>query len=189
MRLTFLGTSAGTPTRDRNVSGVGLSLEREWFLFDCGEGTQHRILTTSLSLSRLRRIFISHLHGDHCFGLFGLLGSRSLAGVATPLDLYGPEGLEEMVRRTLQLSGGGLNDAIRFHTIDEAGGAVHEDETLKIRAVPADHRGVCFSWWLREARRPGPLNVDRALELGVPSGPLLGRLKAGESITLENGQV
>ena len=71
MQLTFLGTSAGAPTKDRNVTGVALKQGGSWDLFDCGEATQHQLLSTPLSLPKLNRIFISHLHGDHCFGIFG----------------------------------------------------------------------------------------------------------------------
>ena len=89
MELTFLGTSSGTPTRARNVSGVGLRHggAKNWYLVDCGEGTQHQILRTRLSLVRLRAIFITHVHGDHCFGLPGLLGSAALAGRRDPLTI------------------------------------------------------------------------------------------------------
>ena len=109
MQLTFLGTSAGVPTRTRNVTAMLLNLQhptqpRLW-LFDCGEGTQHQLLHTPFNPGKIERIFISHLHGDHLFGLPGLICSRSMAGSAQPLTLYGPTGLKAFVETTLRLSG------------------------------------------------------------------------------------
>ena len=99
MQLTFLGTSSGTPTRTRNVSGVALSIDerRDWYLIDCGEGTQHQILRTPLSLLSLRTILITHMHGDHCYGLPGLLASAELAGRTEPLTLIGPASLKPYI--------------------------------------------------------------------------------------------
>src|SRR5947209_9771498 len=104
MRVTFLGTGSGAPSRYRNVSALTVQRSQQpgaW-LFDCGEGTQHQILRSPLRLSQIERIFITHLHGDHLFGLPGLLASRSLqAGSETPVTLYGPQGVDEYLRQTL----------------------------------------------------------------------------------------
>ena len=80
MNFTFLGTSAGTPTKSRNVSAIGFNLDKssKWYLFDCGEGTQHQLLYSDLSIGKLDKIFITHLHGDHCYGLAGLIASKSM---------------------------------------------------------------------------------------------------------------
>lgn len=111
MELLFLGTSAGVPTRSRNVTAILLNLQHPTqaglWLFDCGEGTQHQMLTTPFNRGKLDRIFISHLHGDHLFGLPGLLCSRSMAGNVQPLTLYGPKGLREFTETALRLSGSG----------------------------------------------------------------------------------
>ena len=107
MKITFLGTSAGAPTRRRNVTSIALQFDQQstLWLFDCGEGTQHQVLRSPLRLSQLERIFFTHLHGDHLFGLAGLLASRSLQdGIETPVTLYGPEGLEDYVRCALEVS-------------------------------------------------------------------------------------
>ena len=96
MQVTFLGTSSGVPTRSRNVSAMALRLSQrsELWLFDCGEGTQHQFLRSDLRLSQLRRIFITHMHGDHTYGLPGLLASLGLAGNSTGVELYGPNPLK-----------------------------------------------------------------------------------------------
>lgn len=99
MEVVFLGTGAGVPSKDRNVSSIALRWTEsggDTWLFDCGEATQHRILHSSVRLSRISRIWITHLHGDHIFGLPGLLGSRSFQDAKRPLTLYGPEGLENL---------------------------------------------------------------------------------------------
>jgi len=100
MEITFLGTSSGVPTRARNVSSVALRLPQraEFWMFDCGEGTQHQLLRSELKTSQLRRIFITHLHGDHIFGLMGLLASCGLAGNNETIDIYGPQGLKEYLK-------------------------------------------------------------------------------------------
>ena len=109
MELTFLGTSAGVPTRTRNMTSIILNLQQptraEMWLFDCGEGTQHQFLRTPYHPGKLNKIFITHLHGDHLFGLPGLLCSRSMQGNSLPLTLYGPKGLKEFVETALRLSG------------------------------------------------------------------------------------
>lgn len=111
MELLFLGTSAGVPTRTRNMTSMVLNLQQptmaEMWLFDCGEGTQHQFLHTPYHPGKLNKIFITHLHGDHLFGLPGLLCSRSMQGNSLPLTLYGPKGLKEFVETALRLSGSG----------------------------------------------------------------------------------
>ena len=109
MELIFLGTSAGVPTRSRNVTAILLDLKHPTrgglWLFDCGEGTQHQLLHTSYHPGKVDKIFITHLHGDHLFGLPGLLCSRSMAGNMNALTIYGPAGIGEFVETTLRLSG------------------------------------------------------------------------------------
>jgi ribonuclease Z len=189
MELVFLGTSAGVPTAQRNVSALALRDGPSWDLFDCGEGTQHRLAASSLSLARLRRVFVSHLHGDHCFGLPGLLTSRAMVGATTPLAMFGPEGLERFVRTALEVSSSHLTFPLEFHTVDEAGGPVVSDAAARVDAVPLVHRVVSFAWSIREAERRGEFLPEKAKALGVPVGPAYGQLQRGESVTLIDGTV
>src|SRR5471030_518494 len=119
MKITFLGTSSATPTRRRNVSALALQPEQrsEWWLFDCGEGTQHQVLRSSFTLPKLRRIFITHLHGDHCFGLPGLLASRALQGAQEPLDIHGPRGVGELLAAVRKTCGLYLPYTLTVHEI------------------------------------------------------------------------
>ncbi|MDW3177976.1 MAG: ribonuclease Z [Acidimicrobiia bacterium] len=188
MELTFLGTSSGTPTMERNVTGLALRIDGHWDLFDCGEATQHQLLKTSLSLSKLRRIFISHLHGDHCFGLFGLLGSRSMDGTIAPLTIYGPPGLKAMLETVLTASSTHLAYPMEIHEVSPDGGRVIDDAAITVDAVPLTHRVTSLAWSVREGDRPGQFNVEAARAAGVPEGPMFAQLQRGESVELTNGQ-
>ena len=188
MELTFLGTSAGIPTRRRNVSALAVRRGGTWDLFDCGEGTQHQLLRTPLSLSKLRRVFVSHLHGDHCFGLFGLLASRSTDSTVGPLTVFGPRGLGHMIDVVLRTSASHLTYELEVVEVDDEGGPLAVDD-LEVRAIPLSHRVTSFAWSMIEPDRPGSFDVETARSLGVPDGPLFGRLQRGESVTLDDGSV
>jgi ribonuclease Z len=188
LRITFLGTSAGVPTRSRNVSAAALRLPQraEVWLFDCGEATQHQIQRTDLRLSQITRIFISHLHGDHVFGLMGLIASSGLAGAAQPIRLYGPSGLRDFVQTTARLTRTLITDALTFQTSES--GTLYEDDEFIVSCQTLRHRVPAFGYRVTEKDRAGHFDVDRALALGIPEGPLYGRLKRGETITLEDGR-
>ncbi|HYY58904.1 MAG TPA: ribonuclease Z [Pyrinomonadaceae bacterium] len=188
MQITFLGTSAGVPTRSRNVSCVALRLpERgEVWLFDCGEGTQHQLLKSELKISQITRIFITHLHGDHLFGLVGLLASAGMAGHASRIDIYGPPGLDDYVRDITRHSETHFSYSAEVHTVEA--GAVFEDDDFTVSCRTLKHRVQTFGYRVTERDRPGAFDVERAARLGIPSGPLYGRLKRGERITLADGR-
>ena len=189
MRLLFLGTAAAVPSRARNVSALALQLEqrREWWLFDCGEGTQQQLLRTDLSISQVRRIFISHLHGDHCFGLPGLLATRGMKGGTEPLDLYGPPGIKEYIESMRRTTG---THFVYPYTITEVAkaGVIAEDDEYLVHAVFVPHAGLTMAFVVEEKQRQGRFRVEEAKALGIPSGPLYGRLKQGQSIQLEDGR-
>src|SRR5437763_15439435 len=137
MRITFLGTSSGTPTRSRNVSSMAVQLpdSSRVCLFDCGEGTQHQFLRSPLPLSQVERIFITHMHGDHLFGLPGLLASRSMqAGSTSPVTLYGPPGLQEYLRRALDLTQTRPGYPFEVRTVTP--GLVWEDARTRVLCAP-----------------------------------------------------
>jgi len=192
MELEFLGTGAGMPSKGRNTSSLALKLYEErgtiW-LFDCGEATQHQILRTAIKPRKIEKIFITHLHGDHIFGLPGLLSSRSFLGgeEPTPLTLYGPSGLKEWVHFTLDLTKTHLNYPIRFVEIEE--GIIFEDEQFIVKAKKLEHVIPCYGFRIEQKPLPGELYIEKALKLGVPKGPLLGKLKNGEDVVLDNGTI
>jgi ribonuclease Z len=188
LQITFLGTSAGVPTRARNVSAVALRLPQraEVWLFDCGEATQHQLQRTDLRLGQIARIFVSHLHGDHVFGLMGLLASCGLAGSAQPVTLYGPAGLEDYVRACARHTRTHLNDSLRIEQARP--GLIFEDAEYTVTCRPLRHRLQAFGYRVTEKDRPGHFDVERAAALGIPPGPVYGRLKRGETVTLADGR-
>lgn len=189
VEITFLGTSSGVPTRSRNVSSVALRLPQrgEVWLFDCGEGTQHQLLRSEIKTSQLRRIFITHLHGDHIFGLMGLLASCGLAGSAQPIDLYGPTGLKEYIQACSKYSHTHFGNRVQVYTVQP--GIVYEDEEFTVSCELLKHRIPAFGYQIREKNRPGRFNVEKAKALGIPPGRIYGQLKQGETVTLADGRI
>lgn len=177
------------PTRARNVSSVALRLPQraEIWLFDCGEGTQHQILRSDLKVSQITRIFITHMHGDHIYGLMGLLASCGLAGNPSRIDIYGPPKLDEYLKACGRYSQTHFSYPVKVHTVQP--GVIFEDEEFMVRCAPLTHRVPAFGYCVTEKDKPGRFDVDRAVALGIPPGPIYGRLKRGEAVALEDGRV
>ena len=177
MQVTFLGTSSGVPTRARNVSAVAVRLAQrsELWLFDCGEGTQHQFLRSDLRLSQLRRIFITHMHGDHVFGLPGLLASLGLSGSSGGVDLYGPDPLESYLEGVLRTSSTRIGYPLEVHQVRSAAEAnriVFEDSDLTVRATPLHHRVPAYAYRVEEKPKPGRFDIKKAQQLAIPPGPV-----------------
>jgi ribonuclease Z len=194
VQVTFLGTSSGVPTRARNVSAVALRLPQraELWLFDCGEATQHQFLRSELRVSQLRRIFITHMHGDHVFGLPGLLASLGLAGSCGGIDLYGPDPLRDYLEGVLRTSSTRIGYPLRTHRVHQAahsGTVLLDDDDLTVRCAPLTHRVPAYAYRVDRKPRPGRFDVDRARALGIPPGPIYAELKAGRRVTLEDGRI
>ncbi len=190
VQLHFLGTGAGMPSKERNTSALMIKLldeVSEMWLFDCGEATQHQILHTSLKPRKVTKIFITHLHGDHIFGLPGFLSSRSFQGGDEPLTIFGPPGLQQWIEQTLALSKTHLTYPLYFVEVQE--GIIFEDAHFAIYAQELRHVVPCYGYRIEQKDLPGELLIDKAQALGVPKGPLLGQLKNGYDVVLENGHV
>ncbi len=189
LKLHFLGTGAGMPSKERNTSSIAMKLLEErgtiW-LFDCGEATQHQILHTTIKPRKIEKIFITHLHGDHIFGLPGLLSSRSFLGGEDTLTIYGPVGLKNWIETTLALTTTHLSYPIKYVEVTE--GIIFEDEQFIVRAMLLAHVIPCYGYRIEQKPLLGELLVEKALTLGVPKGPLLGKLKQGENIVLASGE-
>lgn len=189
MQITFLGTSSGVPTRSRNVSSVALRLPQraELWLFDCGEGTQHQILRSELKISQLSRIFITHMHGDHIFGLMGLLATCGLAGNVQRIDIYGPPGLNEYIQAASRYSHTHFSYPIKVHAIRP--GIIYEDDDFTVSCGNLHHRITAFGYRVAEKDRTGRFDVEKAKALQIPPGRIYGQLKRGETVTLDDGRV
>ncbi|KIL39529.1 ribonuclease Z [Gordoniibacillus kamchatkensis] len=191
MELTFLGTGAGMPSKRRNVTSLMLNLMPErgsYWMFDCGEGTQHQALHSTVKLGKLEKLFITHLHGDHLYGIPGVLTSRSYQGGDTPLTLYGPRGLKAFVETALGVSDAHLAYPITVVELEEEG-VVCDDESFTVTAARLEHRVECFGYRIVERDLPGKLLTDKLQAYGIPKGPLYGKLKEGGSVQLENGTI
>ncbi|MDF9295645.1 ribonuclease Z [Geobacillus stearothermophilus] len=190
MELLFLGTGAGVPAKERNVSSIALQLLDErgaTWLFDCGEATQHQILHTAIRPRRIEHIFITHLHGDHLFGLPGLLGSRSFQSGETPLTVFGPKGIRAFVETALAVSGTKLRYELNIVEIDE--GVIFDDERFSVIAKRLDHGMLSYGFRVVEKDLPGPLLVERLQALGVRPGPIYQEIKQGKTVVLDDGTV
>ena len=179
MRLTFLGTAGSWPTKERSASAVALDLESELVLLDCGEGTQRQFFQSSASFMRVRRIFITHFHGDHFLGLPGLVQSMSLNHRETPLDIYGPPDAEEMVGRALRLGYFQLRFPVEVHALTP--GSTVELEGYRVKTARAEHPVPSLAYRFEEGTKRGRFDAARAHELGI-HGPDFARLEAGESV-------
>lgn len=193
MELEFLGTSAGSPSKFRNVTSVALKLLdeiNEVWLFDVGEGTQHQILKTSIRPRKVTKIFITHLHGDHLFGLPGFLSSRSFQGAeqATPLTIYGPQGIKQFVETSLKISQTHLSYPLNYVELGNEG-ILFESDRFKVSFRYLDHRIQSAGYRVEEKDYPGELMVEKLQQEKIPAGPIYGRIKAGETVTLPDGRV
>ncbi len=182
IRVTFLGTAASRPTVRRNVSSIAVQREGDVFLFDCGEGTQRQMMRYATGFS-LGEIFITHLHADHFLGLTGLLRTMALQGRTEPLHVYGPPGSRTTLQKAVGL---GVDRVVFPLAIEEleVGGRVSHDE-YDVVAFRVDHGKPALGYALVEHERLGRFDVDRARALGIPEGPLFGKLHQGEAVEVD----
>lgn len=191
MELYFLGTTAGTPNRYRNVTSLALTLYEErgsFWMFDCGEGTQHQILKSPLKLGKLEKLFITHLHGDHVFGIPGLLSSRAHQGGSSPLTVFGPKGIRELIDTSLSISQSRLEYSLEVIELEEEG-VIFEDSQFIVEFDRVDHRIECFGYRVVEKDRPGSLNIEALTARGIQPGPIYRQLKQGVDVELPDGSM
>ncbi len=185
MRLVFLGTGSGWPTKKRNVSSIVLAMNGEVLLLDCGEGTQRQLLYTSVSFMKIDRILVTHLHGDHILGIPGLIQSMALAGRERPLEILGPSGISEAVDMFLSIGEFSRSFDVRVRTM--TGGESLDTGRYVITAAEAEHTVPALAYSVEEKERPGQFDREKAISMGVPEGPLFGRLQRGEAVEV-NGR-
>jgi ribonuclease Z len=190
MELLFLGTSSGTPTKTRNVSGLALrSLAfNHWVLVDCGEGTQHRILHTSLSLATLRAIFITHIHGDHCYGLPGLLASAGMLNRTELLYIVGPPTVEPFVHCVMETSQLALPFPLEFVSLEDAPHAGLLPD-FDVDVTELSHRVPSFAYSFTEKTVENKLDAAKLRAAGVAPGPVWGELQQGRDVMAADGRL
>ncbi|SFC61072.1 ribonuclease Z [Pseudoalteromonas denitrificans] len=186
MKFTFLGTSAGLPTKQRNVTSLAISLEKEkgWCLVDCGEGTQQQLLHTPYTLATLEAIFITHIHGDHCYGLPGILATAGMSGRTKPIKIIAPKPIEEFITVVLKTTDCYIPYSIEFIATEELDNDI-EIAGFKVEAVELRHRVPSHAWYFTEINLDHKLNIEKLKQDNIPQGPLWGRLCKGENIILD----
>ena len=191
MKLTFLGTSAGSPTAERNVSSIMLDLRQErgrLWLFDCGEATQMQMQKAKFSLAKLEMIFLTHLHGDHLFGLPGVLTTRSLMQNQSPLTLVGPKGIKQFIQTVIDISYSWLTYPLNIIELEQDG-LVFEDNKFRVEAKLLAHRVPCFGYRIIEKDLPASLDIDKLKKDNIHIGSFYRDLKEGQTVTLEDGRI
>lgn len=183
LRVTFLGTGGSLPTRNRNPSAVMVNREGELILFDCGEGTQQQMMRAKTGMMSLSSIFISHFHADHFLGIPGLIQTMSFMGRKEPLVIYGPTHTREFTELFRAL--GYFNLKYEIRGVELKPGDLVEGDGYVIRALETEHSIPSLGYVLIEDMRPGRFNRERAIELGVPPGPLFAKLHRGEPVEVE----
>lgn len=182
MEILFLGTSSGAPTKTRNVSAIALveSEGSDWYLIDCGEGTQHQLINTHLSLNNLSAIFLTHLHGDHCYGLPGLLASAGLNGRTTALRIVAPEGAREWIELTKRISDLHLPYDLQFILTDTK--KTNTFGQFSVSVLSLSHRIASFGYVFSELNVKPSLNLEKLRTAGIPQGPLWGKIQSGHNV-------
>ncbi|HZS72867.1 MAG TPA: ribonuclease Z [Candidatus Nitrosotalea sp.] len=183
MKLVFLGTSAAQPTTERGMTCICLVLDKEILMFDAGEGAQIAFQKAKLGWNKKIRIFVTHLHGDHCVGILGLLQTMSLQNRTESVDIYGPRGIEEFIAANLKVLNFGLTFPVRITRISE--GLVLDDSGYNIHTCEAEHSIPAYSYRFTEKDRPGRFYPEKAKELGIPEGKLWHELQNDKEITVQ----
>src|SRR3989338_9762260 len=184
MRLIFLGTSAAQPTSERALTCICLEKDGEVLMFDAGEGAQISYLKCGLGWNKKMKIFVTHLHGDHCVGILGLLQTMSLQSRTESIEIYGPKGIEEFVAANLKILNFGLTFPVKISTIKE--GIVLDEETYVIHTCEAEHSIPAFSYVFHEKEKPGRFYPEKAKSLGIPEGKLWHELQRGKEVKVGN---
>ena len=189
MKLTILGCYAATPRTFTNPTSQILEIKNRLFLIDCGEGTQVQLRKNKIKFSKINHIFISHLHGDHFFGLIGLVSTFSLLGRTTDLHIHGPKGIKEIITMQLRLSNSWTHFDLFFHELQsKESEIVFEDDKVIIKTIPLHHRVYTNGFLFQEKVGERKLNVDAVQNYEIESC-YYQKIKNGKDITLEDGRV
>jgi ribonuclease Z len=182
MKLIFLGTSAAQPTENRGLSCVCLERDGEILMFDAGEAAQISYLKSGLGWNKKMKIFVTHLHGDHCIGLLGLLQTMTMQHRTDSLEIYGPSGIEEFIAANIKILNFGLSFPVMITTVKE--GKIFDSKIYSIYACKANHSVTSYSYLFEEKDKPGRFNLDKAKALEIPEGKLWKQLQNGIEIKI-----
>ncbi len=189
MKLNILGCYAATPRSFTNPTSQVLEMKNELFLIDCGEGTQVQLRRNKIKFSKIKHIFISHLHGDHCYGLVGLISTFRLLNRENELHVYGPKGIKEIITLQLKLSNSWTNYPLYFHELEsKEPQVIYEDEKLSVETIPLVHRIYTNGFLFKEKPGDRKLLIDKAVDYNIDVS-LFKSLKKGKDVTSESGEL
>ena len=189
MKLTILGCYAATPRTITNPTSQVLEIRNRMFLIDCGEGTQVQLRKNKIKFSKINHIFISHLHGDHMYGLVGLVSTYMLLGRVADLHIYGPKGIKEIITLQLKLSNSWTNYNLYFHELTSSESeTIFEDDNVIVKTIPLKHRIYTNGFLFQEKFKERKLNIDAVLNYEIDQ-IYYRKIKYGGDITLEDGRV
>jgi len=183
MKLVFLGTSAAQPTENRGLSCICLEREGEILMFDAGEAAQISYLKSGLGWNKKMKIFVTHLHGDHCIGLLGLLQTMTMQHRTEALEIYGPSGIEEFISANIKVLNFGLSFSVIITIVED--GIVFDSKIYSIYACKANHSVTTYSYLFVEKDKPGRFDIEKAKALAIPEGKLWNQLQNGMEIKIE----
>lgn len=186
LNLTFLGTAGSVPTKTRNMPAIALKYEGHLILFDCGEGTQRQMICKKIGFPKSMQIFITHLHGDHIFGLLGVLQTMSLLGRREKLEVFGPAGIQKFIEAVMGCVGFHLRFPVEIMEVKN--GVVYRGRGYKVLAKQTLHSLQNFAYAFVADKKPGKFYPQKARRLGVPEGPLWYKLQHGKKVKLPNGR-
>jgi len=194
VNITFLGTSSGVPSLKRNVSSLALKLSQssEVWLFDCGEGTQHQIMKSNIKSSQIKKIFITHMHGDHVYGLPGLLATLGLSGNSTGIEIYGPSELQGFINSALKSSFCKLSFPLRFVEVENyalQNKILFENNKIKVNCACLKHKIPAYGYRVSEKEKPGVFDIKKAESMKIAPGPIYSELKQGKKVVLADGRI
>ncbi|WP_417886268.1 ribonuclease Z [Zunongwangia sp.] len=189
MKLTILGCYAATPRSLTNPTSQVLTINNHMFLIDCGEGTQVQLRKNKVKFAKIEHIFISHLHGDHFYGLIGLISTFMLLGREKPLHVYGPKGIKEVILLQLKLSNAWTSYPLYFHELEsEQSEVIFEDDSVTVETIPLIHRVYTNGFLFKEKPKDRKLVIEKAHEYQIDV-TLFKSLKKGKDVVAETGEI
>jgi ribonuclease Z len=183
MKLVFLGTSAAQPTENRGLSCICLERDGEILMFDAGEAAQISYTKSGLGWNKKMKLFVTHLHGDHCVGILGILQTMSMQNRTETLEIFGPNGIEEFIAANIKILNFGLSFPVIITIVNV--GKIFENEKYSINVCKANHSVIAFSYLFEEKDKAGRFNLEKAKELGIPEGELWKKLQSGNEIIID----
>lgn len=187
--VTVLGCGSALPTVKHNGSGMVVNIREKYFLVDCAEGTQVELRRNHIHLNRLFNVFITHLHGDHCFGLMGLISTLGLLGRTAPLHVYGPQDIETLFQPLIDYHCNGMTYEVVFHPIDtHQNVCIYEDKSLQVFSIPLKHRIRCCGYYFKEKELSRHILKEAIEKYDIPISQI-NNVKAGLDYVMPNGLI